>query len=71
MSSERGILVIISSPSGAGKTTLARRLLTEFDSMAFSVSYTTRAPRPNESHGVDYCFVDNAAFDAMIEAEGG
>jgi len=67
MSSDRGILVIISSPSGAGKTTLARRLLSEFDAMGFSVSYTTRAPRPNEVDGVDYCFVDDSNFDAMIE----
>jgi len=67
MSSDRGILVIISSPSGAGKTTLARRLLDEFDSMEFSVSYTTRKPRPNEVDGRDYCFVDDATFDAMID----
>lgn len=67
MSSERGILVIISSPSGAGKTTLARRLLDEFDSMEFSVSYTTRRMRGNEREGIDYCFVDDATFDAMIE----
>ncbi len=67
MSSDRGILVIISSPSGAGKTTLARRLLGEFEAMAFSVSYTTRPMRGNECEGVDYCFVDDAEFDAMVE----
>jgi guanylate kinase len=62
----RGILVIISSPSGAGKTTLARRLLGEFDNVDFSVSYTTRPPRPGEIDGRDYTFVDDAEFDAMI-----
>ena len=67
MSSDRGILVIISSPSGAGKTTLARRLLAEFEAMEFSVSYTTRPMRGNERDGVDYCFVDDAQFDAMVE----
>lgn len=64
----RGILVIISSPSGAGKTTLSRRLLSEFDNMEFSVSFTTRAPRKNERDGVDYFFVDDDQFDGMIEA---
>jgi len=64
----RGILVILSSPSGAGKTTLARRLLGEFPNMEFSVSYTTRAPRGTEVDGVDYVFVDQAAFDRMVAA---
>lgn len=63
----RGILVIISSPSGAGKTTLARRLIAEFPAIEFSVSYTTRKPRPNERDGVDYWFVDDAQFDAMVK----
>lgn len=63
---ERVILVIISSPSGAGKTTLSRRLLAEFSDLVFSVSYTTRAPRANETNGVDYVFVDHATFDEMI-----
>ena len=65
----RGILIIISSPSGAGKTTLARRLLAEFPDLRFSVSYTTRKPRVNERHGADYFFVDRAEFDAMIERD--
>lgn len=63
----RGILIIISSPSGAGKTTLARRLLGEFPGIRFSVSYTTRKPRVNERDGRDYHFVDRATFDSMIQ----
>ena len=66
MPGERGILFIISSPSGAGKTTLARRLLAEFPELEFSVSYTTRKPRHNERDGVDYRFVDDTEFDAMV-----
>src|ERR1051326_7180753 len=62
----RGILLIISSPSGAGKTTLARRLLAEFPDLRFSVSFTTRTPRKNERDGVDYFFVDRSAFDVMV-----
>ena len=66
----RGILVIISSPSGAGKTTLARRLLSEFEGhLSFSVSYTTRPIRKNERNGVDYHFVDDAEFSSMVEAD--
>ena len=65
--SRRGILIIISSPSGAGKTTLARRLLGEFPEVRFSVSYTTRRPRVNERDGVDYYFVDGDEFGGMVE----
>ena len=66
--SPRGILVIVSSPSGAGKTTLTRRLLGEFPSLEFSVSYTTRPHRPGERDGVDYHFVDPATFEQMAAA---
>lgn len=66
---DRGILVIISSPSGAGKTTLSRRLLDEFPQIQFSVSYTTRPKRGNEQDGRDYHFVDDATFDRMIEED--
>lgn len=59
--------LIVSSPSGAGKTTLVRRLLARFPSMTVSVSYTTRAPRGAELDGRDYHFVDAARFSEMIE----
>jgi guanylate kinase len=63
----RGILLVISSPSGAGKTTLTRRLAAVHD-LCFSVSYTTRPPRPGEVEGVDYHFVDGETFDRMVAA---
>ncbi len=66
MAGRRGILIIISSPSGAGKTTLARRLLAEFPELSFSVSYTTRPPRVGELNGVDYYFVSPEEFDGMV-----
>ncbi|MBI4509364.1 MAG: guanylate kinase [Deltaproteobacteria bacterium] len=64
----RGLLVVVSSPSGAGKTTLCRRLLQEFPDLKFSVSYTTRPPRTGERNGVDYWFVDAQSFQRMVEA---
>lgn len=64
---DRGFLLIVSSPSGAGKTTLTRRLLREYDSLDFSVSFTTRPQRSGERDGVDYHFVANATFDRMVE----
>lgn len=67
---EPGILLVLSAPSGAGKTTLARRLLQEkeLQGAQFSISYTTRSPRGSEQNGVDYHFVDTATFNARIEA---
>jgi guanylate kinase len=65
---KRGILFVISSPSGAGKTTLARRLA-ETHALHFSVSYTTRAARPGEVDGRDYHFVGNDEFTRMVEAQ--
>jgi guanylate kinase len=65
--SARGLLIVVSSPSGAGKTTLCRRLIQEFPEIIFSVSYTTRPKRRGEEEGIDYHFVDRATFDAMIE----
>ena len=64
----RGLLLVISSPSGAGKTTLARRLAAEFD-IRFSVSYTTRSPRTGEVEGKDYFFVSNDRFDQMVAGQ--
>jgi guanylate kinase len=67
VSLSRGILVIVSSPSGAGKTTLTRRLLAEFPALSFSVSYTTRAMRPGERDGTDYHFVSATSFEQMVQ----
>jgi guanylate kinase len=61
----RGLLLVMSSPSGAGKTTLSRRLLEADPGIAMSVSVTTRKPRPGEVEGRDYVFVDEARFAAM------
>ncbi len=66
---DRGVLVIVSSPSGAGKTTLTRRLIEEFGpQLEFSVSYTTRSRRPGEVEGRDYRFVSPDEFEAMVRA---
>ena len=62
------ILVIISSPSGAGKTTLTHRLLSDFPDFRFSVSHTTRQPRSNEVDGQDYHFIDETRFKELNEA---
>lgn len=58
-------LIIISSPSGAGKTTLTRRALAEFPELTFSISHTTRAPRASERDGVDYHFVSVSEFESL------
>jgi guanylate kinase len=64
----RGVLVIVSSPSGAGKTTLTRRLLQEFSpQLEFSVSHTTRSLRPGEVDGRDYHFVSTDEFERMVQ----
>lgn len=66
----RGLMFILSSPSGAGKTTIARRLLAEESGrMRMSVSVTTRPIRPGETDGTDYVFVDQAEFDRMVEGD--
>ena len=64
----RGILFVLSSPSGAGKTTLARRVLAGDAGIELSVSVTTRAPRPGEAEGRDYRFVDTGEFRRMRDA---
>ena len=66
--SRRGLMLILSSPSGAGKTTISRRLLADDRNLRMSVSVTTRAPRSGEQPGVDYRFVKQAEFDAMVAA---
>jgi guanylate kinase len=63
---DRGVLVIVSSPSGAGKTTLTRRLLADFPQLEFSVSYTTRPSRLDEVDGRDYHFVTPDGFEQMV-----
>ena len=64
----RGMLLVLSSPSGAGKTTLARRLLAADAGIRMSVSVTTRRPRRGEVEGTDYFFVDKAEFDRLKRA---
>ena len=64
----RGLMLVLSSPSGAGKTTLSRRLLADDDSITMSVSVTTRAPRPGEVDGVDYIFVDPDDYQRRVDA---
>ena len=63
----RGLMLVLSSPSGAGKTTLSRQLLDNDKQIQLSVSATTRARRTGERDGVDYHFVDTATFNGMIE----
>ena len=61
----RGLMLVLSSPSGAGKTTISRRLLEQDDMLTMSVSATTRAPRDSETDGIDYHFVSTEAFGIM------
>jgi guanylate kinase len=63
----RGLMLVLSSPSGAGKTTLSRQLLDNDSQIQLSVSCTTRAKRPGEKDGVDYHFIDTPTFSGMIE----
>ena len=65
----RGLMLVLSSPSGAGKSTIARALLAQDGELSMSVSVTTRPARPGEQDGRDYLFIDRASFEAMI-AEG-
>src|SRR3954454_10388317 len=62
----RGLMLVLSSPSGAGKTTLSRRLLAADPMIELSVSVTTRKQRPGEVEGRDYHFIDRARFDTMV-----
>jgi guanylate kinase len=63
------LLLILSSPSGAGKTTLTRMLREKFPTLRFSVSHTTRKARVNESDGKDYHFIDRERFDELVERD--
>lgn len=64
----RGILVVLSGPSGAGKNTVLSTVLPRIPDLRYSVSATTRPPRPGEAEGVDYFFVDDAKFDQMAQS---
>lgn len=63
----KGTLLIIAAPSGAGKTSLVRALVDSIPDLAVSISHTTRPPRPHEKHGVDYYFVSEEEFQALLE----
>ena len=65
----RGLMFVLSSPSGAGKTTLARELIAKVSGLQMSVSVTTRAMRPGEVDGRDYYFIDKPRFDAMVKGD--
>lgn len=64
---KRGILFVISSPSGAGKTSITRGVLEQYQNIHLSISYTTRPPRPGEESGKHYHFVDTETFQKMVE----
>jgi guanylate kinase len=64
----KGRLLVLSAPSGAGKTTLCKRILADVPGIDVSVSYTTRAPRKGEVNDVDYTFVDMNEFERMVQA---
>lgn len=66
----RSTLLVLSAPTGGGKTTIAHRLLESDPALRFSISHTTRGPRPGEADGRDYHFVSRGQFEAMREAGG-
>jgi guanylate kinase len=63
----RGLLFVVSAPSGAGKTTLCKEIISVVSGLRHSISYTTRKPRPGEVHGREYFFIDEPAFQDMVE----
>ena len=67
LTSQKGIMIIISSPSGAGKTTLTWKLVSDLKSAVLSVSVTTRKKRDNEEEGLHYFFINEEVFDQMVE----
>ena len=62
-----GMMFVLSSPSGAGKTTLTKKIAKENDNFIISISHTTRKPRPNEVNGKDYYFINKKEFDSLIK----
>lgn len=68
MEKRAGLLLVISAPSGAGKTSICREVLKMFPDMVYSVSYTTRQPRPGEVDGKDYRFISRDEFNRMIDS---
>jgi guanylate kinase len=64
---EKGMMFVLSSPSGAGKTTLTKKLEKNNDNLKISISHTTRKPRPNEVNGKDYYFVDKEEFNNLVK----
>ena len=70
MASDTPRLIIISAPSGAGKTSLSRQLIRSHSDIHVAISHTTRAPRPGETHGVDYYFVKPEQFKELIQTDG-
>lgn len=66
---ERGRLIVVSAPSGAGKTTLVHEIIRRRPEIRFSISYTTRPPRESETHGKDYFFVGQDEFQAMLASD--
>ena len=69
MANRRGLMLVLSSPSGAGKTTLSRRLSESDQETSLSISVTTRPPRPDEIDGADYVFISQDDFQRMTEAD--
>ncbi len=64
---KKGKLFIVSAPSGAGKTSLCNKLLSKYENLKYSISYTTRSPRDREKDGKDYFFVNESVFESMIK----
>ena len=64
---KKGMMFVLSSPSGVGKTTLTKKLAKNNTNFTISISYTTRKPRPSEINGKDYCFVNKEEFDSLIQ----
>lgn len=66
---EKNIMVIFSSPSGVGKTTITKKIQQKYQSFKISVSHTTRSPRSNEVNGIDYFFIDHSKFKKLLNED--